>query len=213
MTTSFDPSQHVFDHVLGTLGADDQRRMDEALAAAPDLRRQVDETAAALLAAAVMPLTPIAPDARVRQRLLASIESAERESPERFRPFFTEIARLLALPLEVVRALVAKIDDPASWRLIKPGISMLGIPLGAELAGSGADASFLRLAPGVRFPRHRHVGTELALVLEGSGHDGDGQAYAPGQLVSHAPGSSHDFVAGTKGDLLLVVVHRGISFG
>lgn len=192
------------DYVLGTIGADDKLRMERALAQSAALRREVDNTAEAFAAAAAA-LPPVAgPPAEVRARLLNALEG-----PERFRPFFAELCRMLALPLETVRATLARIDGAAGWTTIRPGISLLRFAAGATL--EGAEAALLRVAPGVSFPRHEHLGQELALVLEGGGHD-EGHAYTPGALVEHAAGSAHTFVAARDRDLVLVVLHRGVKF-
>jgi hypothetical protein len=204
MTPAIDPSELATSYVLGTLGPDDRRGVDEAVASTPALRREIDATAAALTQAVAASLPPVDPPPELRQRILASLDG-----PERFRGFFPELCRILALPVEAVRAVLGRIDDPAGWTAIRPGIARLKFAAGTALAG--AEATLLRLGPGVVFPRHEHVGAEMALVLEGAGHD-EGHVYAPGQLIAHAPGTTHEFTAGELRDLVLVVVHHGVKF-
>jgi hypothetical protein len=188
--------------VLGTLGAEDTRRVDEAIATSAALQRAVDEAREAFTQAGAA-LAPVTPGPELRRRILASLSE-----PDRFRPFFAALCRMLALPLSAVRTLLRKLDEGAGWKVIVPGIEVLPIAAGPSL---GADATFLRLRPGTRFPRHEHVGSEEALVLAGTGHD-QGQVYGPGDVITYPPGTQHEFFAGEGRDLVLVVVHHGVKF-
>lgn len=128
---------------------------------------------------------------------------------DRFAPFFGELSRLLGLPAEAVRRVLVAIDQPEDWRPAAPGITCVDI---GRRGGTGAPgAALLRLRPGTVFPRHHHLGDEVAFVLEGSGHD-CGRTLGPGERVAHAAGTEHDFVAGGERDLVLVVVHGGLRF-
>jgi putative transcriptional regulator len=201
----------VPDYVLGTLREDERRRMEDAVKDSQDLRRVVDEARETLAAMAARMLAPLTPRPDLRARMLAGLDE-----PERFRPFFAELSRLLALPVAAVRTLLAKVDDPSGWKKLVPGISMFEFNPGAGAAGN--QASILRLAPGTTFPRHQHLGPELGFVLEGAGHDegddaqpGIRQEYGPGVLIPQATGTSHRFHAGDRRDLVLVVLHNGVK--
>lgn len=50
--------------------------------------------------------------------------------------------------------------------------------------------ALLRYAPGAAVPRHRHVGQETILVLEGAQEDDAGR-YAAGSVVINPPGTAH----------------------
>lgn len=50
--------------------------------------------------------------------------------------------------------------------------------------------ALLRYAPGARVPRHRHVGLETVVVLEGGQSDESGD-YRAGAVALNAPGSEH----------------------
>jgi hypothetical protein len=165
---------------------------------------EADAIAEALAAALIETLAPVAPSPDLRRRLMTALEGADR-----FRPFWPQLAELLALPVAAVRAALARIDEPGAWSKVLPGISSLGLAAGSALAG--AQAVLLRLRPGVIFPRHEHLGAETALVLEGAGHD-EGQIYTPGMIIQHATGTTHEFRAGDNRDLLLVVLHHGVQF-
>ena len=69
------------------------------------------------------------------------------------------------------------------------------MPVEAGPAKSGMLAAFVRLAPGVRFPRHTHHGHEWNLVLEGGFREDSGHEVWPGELLEKQSGSAHDFVA------------------
>jgi hypothetical protein len=161
----------------------------------------VDAPALEALAAALVPLPP---GPELRDRLLRALAG-----PDRFRPFFAEIGRRFDLALEPLRAVLALIDDPAQW-LASPvrGVRLIHFAPGPALAG--ADAGFVHLPAGTSFPRHRHLGPEMAVVLEGSVHD-TGRVYLPGDVVEWPAGSTHDYRAGDGRDLVVIVAHHGIE--
>ncbi len=75
------------------------------------------------------------------------------------------------------------------WRFLQPG--MRGVDL---RTGGTASVRLLRLAGGVRVPRHTHDGLELTVVLEGGFSDAFG-AFGPGDMavgdatIDHSPRS------------------------
>jgi putative transcriptional regulator len=139
----------------------------------------------------------------VRDRLLATLAG-----PERFASFIERLAHLFDLPRAGVRELLARIDDGGGWLAgYVPDLQYFNFTPGPRLAG--ADAGFVRLRPGGRFPRHRHVGDEVTFILEGAMRDGD-QLYRPGALVERARDTVHDYAAEGPRDLVLVSLHRGI---
>jgi anti-sigma factor ChrR (cupin superfamily) len=75
--------------------------------------------------------------------------------------------------------------------------------------GSPALA-LLRYAPGAGVPRHRHVGLETILVLEGAQSDEAGR-YGAGQLVVNQPGSEHS-VWSDEGCLVLIQWEKPVAF-
>jgi hypothetical protein len=154
-----------------------------------------------LLAAAVAPL---APAASARTRLLDALAG-----PDRFQPFFADLARRFDLEVEAIRTLLARIDRPEEWLPGPlPGVALIHFNAGPALAA--ADAGFVRLPAGATFPRHRHRGPEMAVVLEGAVYD-TGRAYHPGEVVEWPAGSEHDYRAGADRDLVVIVAHHGIE--
>ena len=69
--------------------------------------------------------------------------------------------------------------------------------------GDGPAAALLRYAPGAKVPTHRHVGTELILVLEGELVN-DAGTHPAGTLEICPPGSQHTLSSET-GCVFLVI--------
>ena len=88
------------------------------------------------------------------------------------------------LPLSAY--LEGSIDDVA-WRAVAPGLSQ------SVLKAEGYRPGVLRLlkiAPGVRMPRHSHKGEELTLILRGAYKDEIGD-FAVGDLADLDAGDTH----------------------
>lgn len=101
------------------------------------------------------------------------------------------------LPEEVAQALPP--PDTWSWRCRHRirSAEVLRDP------GTGARLVLLFAEPGVRFPRHRHLGTETLLLLDGELSEG-GRTFATGDLLHLAEGSTHAPVIGDEGCWCLV---------
>jgi anti-sigma factor RsiW len=196
------------EYVLGVLPDDEQGRVQAVCAASPALRGEIDRISEALARTAGT-LTPLAPPPAVRARLFQTVAGVNR-----FAPFLNDLVRLFELPAETVSRLLARIDG-YDWES-----SLLGVPLkGAELfhfqvgpglAATGGAGGVLRVRAGVTFPQHRHHGNETTYVLEG-GYVADGRVYGPGATVEMTGGSAHDYHAAPERDLVIMVLHRGIS--
>jgi putative transcriptional regulator len=165
-----------------------------------DLFEQFPEAALGPLLAEALP--PSLPDPGVRARLLRTLAG-----PDRFAPFLERIAAILDLTADAARALLARIDDPATWEPALPGVHMHHFQAGPRFAT--ADAGFVRLRPGTAFPCHRHLGPEVTVVLEGAVRSGD-EVYGPGAVIEMATDSVHDYRACDERDLVLVTIHNGI---
>ena len=193
------------DYVLGTLPPEQTQQVDALLAASPSLRREVDALTEALADA----LPPEPPSPSVRSRLMASLGSSDR-----FAPFVDQLMRVFDLSREAMRAVLARVDQAASWLTWAPGIDYQHFPPGPRFAGAaGVEAGLVRLAAGHTFIRHRHLGQEVAFVLQGIMRDGD-RSYGPGSLVTREKDTEHDYSAERNQadqDLILIVVHHGIQ--
>ncbi|HET9956555.1 MAG TPA: cupin domain-containing protein [Polyangiaceae bacterium] len=147
-----------------------------------------------------------APTAGVN-RLLASVA----ELPARYAPFFGRIATLWDVSEEVVTAVLDRARLQSAWkRTPLPGVRVLEASGGPRT--SGGDVFLVRFAPGTRFPRHRHPGRELMLVLEGSYTDTLGTRVAAGDLHDMGPGSEHGFLVSENEPCIGAVLHFGREF-
>ena len=156
------------------------------------------------LAHATSALPPLAPPPALRARLLETLDG-----PERFRPFFAELARRFDLTVEAVRGLLARIDDPASWEATPMSWIKLIHFAGGPALGE-ADAGFVKVSAGTTFPRHSHDGPELAFVLEGRMIK-NGRSYVPGDIDEVPSDEVHEYHVGPEGDLVVMVWHNGIK--
>jgi len=188
--------------VLGTLDEDQAREVEAAVAASPALRQELDRVREALAGAAVA-LDPVAPAEKARDRLMKALDG-----PDRFAPFFATLSRLVDLPEGALRAVLARIDDAGAWLDGLPGVKLFDFAAGPALGA--VDAGVLRLTPGTTFPRHRHLGEEVAIVLEGQMIDG-GVTYGPGAVVPQETGSVHDYAAAPGRDLVVMILHHGVE--
>ena len=212
---SYHIDEWIPDLVLGTL--DDARRDEVELHLERCARcsgELADATAA--LSDMALPLPPVRPHPSVFTDLLTSIAAGEpgpqgATAADRFGELIDRVAELFDLGRERVRALLDLVDEPAAWRPGKvPGISLLDFRGGAALVG--ADAGFVRLAPGVTFPYHRHVGGEAVLVLEGSFVGDDGVVTRRGEGLRFEAETRHAFTARPEGCLFAVVIWEGLDF-
>jgi len=122
----------------------------------------------------------------------ARLEAALNDVPTRYAPFFSRAAELFDLTEDAVRAELARLRAPKVWSFAGlPGITQVPVRGGPRVAA--AETLFVRFAPGLRFPAHRHTGLERVLVLEGSYEDDTGIVHRAGELREWRPGSAHSF--------------------
>lgn len=89
-------------------------------------------------------------------------------------------------------ALRGTIDD-LPWRTTRvEGVDWIDLaPGGARGVSGGAMTVLIRMAPGVGYPRHRHLGPEDVLVLAGGYVDDDGRRADAGDCLRYEAGSAH----------------------
>jgi quercetin dioxygenase-like cupin family protein len=193
-------SERLPEYVLGLLPPAESAEIDLLVGASPALQREVAEISEALAST----VAPLAPPPALRERVLGSLGSAER-----FRPFFAELTRRLDLAVDKVREVLARIDDPDAWGPSPlPWIKLIHFSAGP--AAAVADAGFVRVEAGAAFPRHRHLGHETTIVLEGQMRDGD-RLYGPGEVVEWDTDTIHEYSAGPERSLVLCAAHNGIE--
>lgn len=118
---------------------------------------------------------------------------------------------LFDLPEARVREVLTVANDAAEWQwTVLPGVRQI------ELAGGprteNARVRLLKFSPGLRFPRHRHLGLEHVLVLEGSYTDSDGHEVGPGDLQVMAPGTEHGLHVHSNQACVAGLVQFGMEF-
>lgn len=135
----------------------------------------------------------------------------------RLHRFAEPVARLMDVDLEGARALLDGIDVPGAFEagpFPELDITLCHITGGPAVAD--AITGFVRVASGLTFPHHEHLGVEHVLVLQGRMIDGEtGEEAGPGDIVTRPASSAHAItaLAGTADLLYLAVVHTGVKIG
>ena len=167
----------------------------------PDRRNDDTDVDVELLARLIAPTMP---SSGLRAALLSAVAGPW------WAPFARRAGVLLDLDDDAIAALFGAIDNEQRWNDgPASGVRLFHIDAGPAL--SGAITGFVRLAPGARFPHHRHIGHEAVLMLEGSFLEEE-RVRSAGEEVFMDADTAHDVVAGPDGCLYLVVVSDGIAF-
>ena len=192
----------ISDYVLHVLSEDERKELARILASSPAPSEECALVQQVLALRAAMP-APGAPNPAARERLLASLSGVDR-----FRPFLARLCDIVDLPENLMRRLLERVDDPSAWEPGPvPGLYLTHFEPGPRV---DADAGFIRVTAGQSILRHRHLGAEVTLVLEGTFWE-DGVRYFPGQLLERSAGSEHEFAAGIERDLVFAVTHSGVE--
>jgi putative transcriptional regulator len=197
----------LIEYALGLLEPGAHEAVERELGTSAELRGELRAIAEALSGVALAE-RPVLPPARVRERVLTSVEPGMR-----FTGFVDRLTTFLDLGAERVRdllAMVARVPQ-APWQESRlPGVRFFDFQGGPRVAT--ARCGFVHLVPGAVFPRHRHLGDEWAWVLQGRVDDTGGQLAAPGDLSYQPTGSEHSFRVLDGEPLILVVVsHEGFE--
>ena len=145
--------------------------------------------------------TAVEPRPALKAALLASAGSPLAGFTARFAALFDLASERGAELLRVAAG------APSTWEVLPPvpGVELLHFAGGARVAS--ADCGLVRMAPGVRFPQHQHVGAEWTLVLSGEAEEeGTGARWAPGDLVHRPAGTAHAFRVTSAEPLVFGVV-------
>jgi quercetin dioxygenase-like cupin family protein len=148
--------------------------------------------------------------ARGRARLLAAVaEGSEHRcgylEASRFAPLFHKLTQFFDLDLAALGAVFARAEKDSEWQAGPlPWVALFHLDGGPAVAG--LDTGLVRLKKGMPFPRHRHVGAERVLVLEGGYLDDDQRWYGPGDFHLMAEGTEHSLQMGAEQDVLLAVI-------
>ena len=91
------------------------------------------------------------------------------------------------------------------WRWIGPGIHRRAVEVPSD---NGTRVFMLKAAPGTRMPEHRHVGTELTLVLTGAFVHRGGR-FAAGDIDDADDSMEHDPVVDRGEECICLVAMQG----
>lgn len=151
---------------------------------------------------------PVRPSGSLRERVLAATRSETS-----LEGYVDRLCSLLDLGAARVREILAEIGNVASdtWEASPtPGMRLLHFDGGPRVAE--ADCGLVHFVPGEDFPRHRHVGDEWSLILQGRVEEDDGSVSLPGDLMHRPAGSAHSFRAvGDEPLVFAVVIFEGIA--
>ena len=152
-------------------------------------------------------LEPIVPSAALFARLQARLA----QPPDRYAPFCTRLAELFDLSEEATIAELTRLAQPSVWRFAGwPGTHQVAVRGGPKVAN--AETLFVRFAPGTRFPRHHHLGSERTLVMEGNYTDSAGIVHRAGEIREWNAGSEHSFIVGSVEPCIFASVTFGRQF-
>lgn len=165
---------------LGALGPEEQAQLEELVALGEE--------------------QGVEPSPGARERLLADVSRV----PLRYAPFFGRLQQMFDLEQPAIHELFGRFSQPAEWEVFRPGVELLHFQAGPGLGG--ADTGLVRMAAGLVFPRHRHIGAERVLVLEGGYRDSSGGVFAAGDSVEMPDGSRHSYQVLPDGPLVFAIV-------
>ncbi|MGH7429912.1 MAG: cupin domain-containing protein, partial [Candidatus Methylomirabilaceae bacterium] len=144
-------------YAIGALGADECSAFEAGLQSGPPQLQAEVRAFQAVADALALGVTPVQPQASLRERLIARIEEEARRSFEQQ----SETERRPEMPAGITFA-------PASegeWVEVAPGITLKILFSSPQHTRTSA---LVRMAPGSGYGPHRHVEAEELYVLEGS---------------------------------------------
>jgi len=168
----------LLDHDQGAAIA---RHLDSGCAVCNEELRAVANVCISLAASA----DPVEPPPELKDRVLTRFRTEHRSGREEPAP-----------GLYIIR------DGTGEWKPTPwQGITWKRLYLDKS---TGLATSLLGVAPGARYPAHRHHGVEQSWVVEGSCRIGAASIYA-GDFACAAAGTEHDVLVSEEGCVLLIV--------
>jgi anti-sigma factor ChrR (cupin superfamily) len=178
-------------YALGALSQHEARAF-EALLSEGDPDSQNDLRSFESVAAALALDAPeAAPPAEAKNRLFARLAQENNSAQSAASPALNQALK----EIFHVRA------DEGKWRQFSEGVEAKIL---FNDKARGSVSTLLKLQPGAEIVRHRHVGIEECLVLQGDFHIGD-EEYSPGDYQCALPGSIHERVFSKNGALVLII--------
>ncbi len=204
MTAHID--DRIADLLLGDVSDGEREALEAHVAGCPRCARELNRAADAF-AAMALGLPAEAPPPSLRARILADAR------PPRLAAMVAKLASLFDITRGRARALLDKLDDPASWMDGPVPESWVLMADGCGEKVAGAFCGFVKMGPSVKWPTHTHLGREYMLVLDGGFTQHDGVEVHPGQVHVMEEGSSHGFtIFPDETCIAAAVVFGGVSF-
>lgn len=198
----------LIDFSLGLLDPAERQDVERELAASPALQaelRAIEET----LTDVALSVESVRPSADVKTRLFASFQAQTR-----FAGFVDRVAEFFDLGAQRARELldsISALPNPPWEASPVPGTSLLHFDGGPRVA-EAVNCGLVHIAPGGGFPKHRHIGDEWALILQGSSQEDSGAVSQPGDLLHKEADSEHAFrVISDEPLVFAVVLYGGIQ--
>ena len=193
-------------YALGILAPEEIAVVEAAVAKDPELAAELASYSDATSAL----ITPVAPSAEVKARLMASIGDSKFDS------FSARMAKMFDVSVDRAREFLGLAERSASWEPQPvPGIHLVHFDGGPAYAA--ADCGFVRLADGAMFPPHTHLGEEVSLILSGQleaiAADGSKQILSAGDELVQPEGSGHHLVAIHGECIFAARAMNGIAIG
>lgn len=193
----------LLDYAAGSTGEAAGLALATHLALCPECREvvaQLESVGGALLEA----IEPAAVPSEALDSLLARLDKPV-PVPDHRSPADAAAPGLLPDPVpQPLRSYIGQGLGAIRWKRVMRGVEQADIVTGRGRQ-SNVRARLLRIAPGVRVPRHTHDGTEMTLVLAGGFSDGDKQ-YQRGDFSFCDGQDDHSPVADDDGECLCLTV-------
>lgn len=171
-------------YALGMLGQSEARAFDRCLA--EGMAGYAEELAVfnRVIAEMGLGVEEQAPAASVRDRLLARIAD---EADQKHRS-----VRL----------------NEGKWKRFADGVFIKRLFVDH---GRGTVTSLVKLEPGARFPRHRHLGIEESIIIEGDCHV-NGEVLMPGDYRRAMAGTTDSELTTERGTLFVLIAPLEVEF-
>lgn len=176
-------------YALGALSADERQTFEQLLATDEGLRAE-SQSFEALIADLALCVSAATPSPATRDKLLARIAETEQES------------KIVApqLPKTVPPAVDIRLQE-GTWMPLAEKVSCKTLFADPQ---TGLVTSLIKLEPGGYLPRHRHLGVEQTLVIEGDCIVNN-QVFYPGDYRVRACDTEDGAVTTAHGTLILLI--------
>jgi putative transcriptional regulator len=194
------------DFILGKLAEDERKRVEAHLATCARCASEALATQEAI-AIFAWATPPVKPSPEARMRLLQATRPVQPLKPMQL---VDQLAQFFDVSVATARSILHKASNPAAWVASPlPGMHLLHVLGGKRLAG--ADAGLVRLAGGMSFPWHTHLGEEQTLILEGGVTLNDGHVQRVGEILVMDGGSRHAYTVHEEGCTFALTLHGGVD--